>query len=353
VPMYVSIFNNDRLWYLPILVPVPAGEPLDPRNDWEAEDGITKVFGDGYSIDLGYSNTYVLFEQAYNKNILDIMSPDGGILNVRVQFFGQGGFAYKGTGVVETVYGSPGNDIFYDNSLALTPPYEQPDYTFDRYFGGGGNDTYFITSVKTYISEGTEPYEGPTTTGGIDTVVVNFGGYVLGSGLERLRMIGTLNEVDGEDATSAGTGNELDNVLYGDEWKNELWAGPGVDVIFGGNGADQMDGGDGADIFVIQNEGSAISGQDSIFGFDKTDLIVSDQKLFDRDGDGYINTGGNKRFDFEAGASISISGEDGKAVKKLEFDGEIVVNDETYYVYSLRGGSGELAHAINYLDSLI
>jgi Ca2+-binding RTX toxin-like protein len=351
MPMYVRIDSNDRLWYLPFLVPVPRAEELDPRNDWELTDGIPVIYADGYSIDLNFSGTLILLEEAYDKNVLELRSPDDP--RVSVSFFGSGGFSYKGSGVNETVYGSPGNDVFYDSSFVLPAPYEQHLYSTDSYFGGGGDDVYFITSSQTYVSEGTVPYEGPTTTGGIDTVVVNFGGYVLGSGLERLRMVGTLNEVDGEDATSAGTGNELDNVLYGDEWKNELSAGLGVDVIFGGNGADHMDGGDGADIFVIQNENSTLSGHDSIFGFDKTDLIVSDQRLFDRDGDGFITTGGNNKFDFKAGASVSILGIDEKFVKKLEFDGEITISDETYYVYSLRGGSGELAHAINYLDSLI
>jgi Ca2+-binding RTX toxin-like protein len=94
--------------------------------------------------------------------------------------------------------------------------------------------------------------------------------YMLGAYVEGLALTGTAN--------LAGTGNELDNYLYGNDGANTLSGKAGADVLDGGTGADKLSGGTGADTFWFYN--LATGGADSISDFTDEDTLVFDSTVF-------------------------------------------------------------------------
>ncbi|WP_411878273.1 calcium-binding protein [Polaromonas sp. YR568] len=98
--------------------------------------------------------------------------------------------------------------------------------------GGDGNDFYLVHSRTQLARE--------RANQGYDTVQSTVD-YTLGSNLERLLLTG--------DAVK-GTGNQLDNELFGNEAGNVLTGGGGSDYLAGGDGDDYLDGGADYDALV-------------------------------------------------------------------------------------------------------
>ncbi|MEA5625051.1 calcium-binding protein [Nostoc sp. UHCC 0251] len=122
----------------------------------------------------------------------------------------------------------------------------------DTLIGGAGNDTYFIDSAADTIRE--------AANSGTDTVRSSVS-YTLGANLENL----TLRE--GRDIN--GTGNSLNNFLFGNTSNNTFNGGGGNDtldgnlgndILNGGNGNDSLQGGPGNDVL------SGGSGDDILIG---------------------------------------------------------------------------------------
>jgi Ca2+-binding RTX toxin-like protein len=95
----------------------------------------------------------------------------------------------------------------------------------DTMVGGQGADTYVVDAVGDVVTEG--------VGAGTDTVNAWLG-WTLGANLEQLRLMGT--------ASINGTGNGLNNALFGNAGKN---------VLDGAAGADTMSGGLGDDTYVV------------------------------------------------------------------------------------------------------
>ena len=111
--------------------------------------------------------------------------------------------------------------------------------------GGVGNDLYFVTS-------GDEVVEAAGAgTDEIRTDSLIFDLSVDGDNVENLRYVG--------DGDFTGTGNDLDNLIFGGAGADNLDGGLGADTLFGGAGADTLDGGAGDDTFIV--------GQDRRSGF--------------------------------------------------------------------------------------
>ncbi|HEV2747768.1 MAG TPA: pre-peptidase C-terminal domain-containing protein [Allosphingosinicella sp.] len=108
----------------------------------------------------------------------------------------------------------------------------------DMMLGGAGNDTYLIDVA------GDRAIEAAAASGGIDTVR-SLIGYTLGSGLERLVLLGT--------AAIGGTGNSLANSLTGNAAANSLTGVAGDDMLNGAAGGDTLRGGAGNDVYVVDN----------------------------------------------------------------------------------------------------
>lgn len=127
----------------------------------------------------------------------------------------------------------------------------------DTMRGGTGNDTYVVDaagdSVVEAVNEGRDK-------------VVSYVNYRLPANVEILSLAGT--------ASISGTGNELDNIVYGNDAANItrgengndiLIGGGGNDTLIGSVGNDTLTGGTGADIFDYVTS-NAFSG--SAFGND-------------------------------------------------------------------------------------
>ncbi|MBD2530101.1 calcium-binding protein [Nostoc flagelliforme FACHB-838] len=121
----------------------------------------------------------------------------------------------------------------------------------DTLKGGAGDDNYIIDSAGDIITE--------AANSGIDTVRPSFS-YTLGANLENLR----LREVPGIN----GTGNSLNNFLFGNILNNTLNGRAGNDTVDGSAGNDILNGDDGND--TVQGGG----GNDKLNGGSGDDILI-------------------------------------------------------------------------------
>ncbi|MEH2327251.1 MAG: calcium-binding protein [Nostoc sp.] len=124
---------------------------------------------------------------------------------------------FGGTGN-DSLIGGVGNDTL-DGGLGT-----------DSLNGGVGDDTYVIDSATDTITE--------ATNSGIDTVRSSVL-YTLGANLENLRLR--------EGSAINGTGNSLNNIVFGNTANNTLNGKAGDDTLDGNNGNDTLNGDDGND----------------------------------------------------------------------------------------------------------
>ena len=175
---------------------------------------------------------------------------DGVFLHAREVIFGRDGndeihgyydddYLDGGTGN-DTIYGYNGDDTLDGGEGA------------DRMFGGSGNDMYYVDNGGDVVKE--------EAGGGKDTVLSSVT-YTLGENLEDLALTGT--------AAINGTGNTLDNFLFGNSANNVLKGYAGNDILYGNEGSDILSGGDGDDILnggCGDDRLSGGSGNDSLDG---------------------------------------------------------------------------------------
>ncbi len=195
---------------------------------------------------------------------------------------------YAGSGTV-TFNGGFGNDILYGGASADRLFGNEGDDRLDGgrnadvLEGGIGDDTYYVDDTGDRVTE--------MSNGGDDTVHAGID-YTLTANVERLYLTGRV--------ALTGTGNALDNGLYGTAGGDTLvgldgndmlkgWAGAdrlfggtgidrlegaeGVDYLDGGSGADTMSGGIDADIYIVDDAGDVViesaanglGGIDSVF----------------------------------------------------------------------------------------
>lgn len=111
----------------------------------------------------------------------------------------------------------------------------------DKMAGGAGNDTYVVDNAGDVITE--------LANEGTDTVESSIT-HTLSAHVERLMLTGSGN--------LNGTGNELDNQLFGNDGDNQLSGLAGSDYLDGKLGADRMIGGAGDDTYVVDNIGDRV-----------------------------------------------------------------------------------------------
>jgi Ca2+-binding RTX toxin-like protein len=141
-----------------------------------------------------------------------------------------------GLGGNDTLAGGLGNDSLDGGTGA------------DLLDGGEGDDTYIVDNAGDVIADSAGDYD----------VVIAAVNWTLSADVERLVLAeGT--------AGLAGTGNGLDNQLYGNALANTLdgsggndyiEAGDGNDLLIGGGGVDTLQGGAGNDVYVIDEQDS-------------------------------------------------------------------------------------------------
>ena len=153
---------------------------------------------------------------------------------------GQANYLSGGAGN-DTLWGLGGNDTLDGNMGA------------DRLVGGDGSDTYFIDGFDTVVEMASAGLDWIRTTAAI----------TLAAHVEGLQLAG---------AVRFGTGNGLNNSIFGTDAANYLSGGAGNDRLraFGGNdtlagnmGADILDGGAGDDTYLVDVQDTIIeaSGQ--------------------------------------------------------------------------------------------
>ncbi|MFA5180547.1 MAG: calcium-binding protein, partial [Syntrophales bacterium] len=162
---------------------------------------------------------------------------------------GEGGNDYlSASDKDDTLYGGEGNDTLIGGGGA------------DAVTGGLGNDTYYVDNAGDTVVEAAEE--------GTDTVRSSVS-YILGDNVENLILTGA------DDIS--GTGNALDNKIYGNTGANvlsgeggndylsasdkddTLYGGEGNDTLIGGGGADAMAGGTGNDTYYVDNAGDTVT----------------------------------------------------------------------------------------------
>lgn len=137
----------------------------------------------------------------------------------------------------------------------------------NQLFGGSGGDTYYVENATTAVFE--------SAGGGYDGVRSTVS-YALTAEVEVLALDGT--------AAINGTGNNLDNLIYGNAAKNTISGGGGNDFFVGLMGNDTLTGGAGQDSFAFGTP----QGIDTIKDF----KVVDDGFYIDRTGFGAGLTAG-------------------------------------------------------------
>ncbi|GAO78258.1 MULTISPECIES: hypothetical protein [unclassified Sphingopyxis] len=201
--------------------------------------------------------------------------------------------------------GGAGNDILDGGAGA------------DAMIGGEGDDSYVIDNEGDQVTE--------LVGGGVDIVRTSLSSLTLADGVEDLSYTGSGGFI--------GTGNALDNSLYGKALNDALYGLEGDDKLVGGAGADLLDGGAGRDqvdytksaaiivnLVTNVNRGGEAEGDrlvdietvigsnyaDSITGSD--DLLVGDI-LYGRGGDDLLFGGvGDDQLDGGSGNDVMRGG---------------------------------------------
>ncbi|QLE56024.1 DUF4347 domain-containing protein [Nostoc sp. TCL26-01] len=167
----------------------------------------------------------------------------------------------------DTIVGNDGNDLLYGNegndNLNGGEGNDNLDGGAgnDTLIGGNGNDIYTVDSLSDTIIE--------TAAGGTRDKVNSSITWTLGDNLENLSLIGN--------AAINGTGNSLNNQIFGnnannilngldgDDWligqggNDTLNGGAGNDRLDGGSGNDNLTGGVGNDIYEIDSASDVIT----------------------------------------------------------------------------------------------
>ena len=191
----------------------------------------------------------------------------------------------RGTGK-DTLFGDAGND-YLDGGLG--------EDTLD---GGAGNDTFVVDNAGDQVNE--------AENSGSDWVIGDIS-YTLGDNVEGLRLRGGTGAED-----LNGSGNGLNNTIYGNAGRNTLNGGGGNDILNGGGGSDTLFGGDGSDLFVINNkEADGFMAMDKVGDFESgNDLLYISRSALNID-PSRLGSGVLKATDFKLVSSTTEGGLNG------------------------------------------
>jgi trimeric autotransporter adhesin len=153
----------------------------------------------------------------------------------------------------DRLLGGDGNDNLYGGDGA------------DNLAGGAGNDVYYLS----YGSDIANDAILEDVDSGTDTAYSILAVDALADNVENLILLGT--------AAINGTGNSLNNTIYGNAGNNSLDGGDGNDIIVGGAGDDSITGGIGNDILrdTLGND-TLVGGEgnDNFYAGEGTDSLV-------------------------------------------------------------------------------
>jgi len=164
----------------------------------------------------------------------------------RLVHTGTGSFTSTATAAGEQITGGTGADSLGDGGFANVV-----------LRGGGGADTFTVTSASTTVTE--------VAGSAGSTVMTSLASYSLPANVQNLTYTGIAN--------FTGTGNGLANTITGGSGNDTLSANGGIDTLIGGAGNDRLTGGGAADTFVFAPVNPAITNGVYIAGFGR-DVIT-------------------------------------------------------------------------------
>lgn len=141
----------------------------------------------------------------------------------------------------------------------------------DTLVGGLGDDSYSNVTSNDVIVE--------DAAGGTADSISSYESITLAANVERLSLNGI--------ASTTGTGNDLDNWLYGNEGDNRLLGAGGNDYAFGSYGNDSLAGGSGNDTLY------GGTGNDTLVGGGGTDYLSGDSG-----NDTYVDPQGDNFYEY-------------------------------------------------------
>ena len=174
------------------------------------------------------------------------------------------GEVLAGGNLGDTLFGNGGDDVVYGNGGSdVLNGGEGRDWLdggsgADRMVGGNGDDTYIVENSGDRTIE---------RAGGGRDLVRSAVSYTLGDHVEDLLLTGL--------ASTAGTGNGLDNAITGNAAANALYGLDGNDRLDGGAGADRLSGGDGDDSYYVDDAGDRVIEASATGGLDTVYSAVS------------------------------------------------------------------------------
>jgi Ca2+-binding RTX toxin-like protein len=162
--------------------------------------------------------------------------------------------------VIENAIGGSAIDIMHGNHVANRLEGRAGNDALDGHegadtmIGGPGDDGYVVDTADSWTTGEVVVYTFgdqviEAANEGRDSVA-SYISYALPANVEELRLVG--------DVALNGSGNELDNFLWGNDRANHLDGRAGSDVIDGRAGADVMAGGAGDDVYYVDTDGSWI-----------------------------------------------------------------------------------------------
>jgi Ca2+-binding RTX toxin-like protein len=280
---------------------------------------------------------------------------------------------YIGSSVADTIYGKGGNDTlngkggndYIYGDLGDDSLYGDAGENF--LFGGEGNDTLNAISTLDYLSGGIGDdlyiVRGmgnnvvESLNQGID-IIQTPSTHSLAANVENLTLTGIF--------LADGTGNVLDNRIWGNSANNRLNAGAGNDNVGGGHGNDTLNGEGGNDILsgekgndqYVFDRALPTTGVDTILGsfegnVNNDDKIVLDKTVFsalETVADNPLMAGDFLVINVAAASEVAVAG---NSVN------EIVYNSQTnnlFYnpnndVAGFGSGGGQFATVYGYLET--
>jgi Ca2+-binding RTX toxin-like protein len=272
----------------------------------------------------------------------------------------------NGTSSSDTINGLGGDDTLFGNGGSDTL---DGGAGADSMYGGTGNDTYIVDDVNDLVAENSGE--------GNDKVRTTLSSYALTADVEELHFIGAGN--------FTGTGNDLNNNIYGAGGSDTLsggdgydtlngnggddllYGGAGGDLLSGGAGADYLEGNDGNDVYLVDNAGDSVvelagEGTDEVYsnlstytlGADVENLTsnLSGGAAFHGIGNGLDNVlygqSGNDTFE-GLGGDDTIRGNVGDDSLDGGADDDLLIGGSGADV--LTGGSGADNFRIGYFES--
>jgi Ca2+-binding RTX toxin-like protein len=214
----------------------------------------------------------------------------------------------------------------------------------DRMFGGAGNDTYYVDNLGDIVEERADSTSGATPYIGGDDRVYSSISYTLTARVETLFL--TLDAT----ANINGTGNALNNFIFGNSGNNVIDGGLGNDSLSGGDGNDTVSyasatGGVTVNLNVNRLTGAAsatgAAGNDILFDFENVTGSSFNDTLRGNPGNNILTGGdGNDSLNGDLGADI-MTGGNGDDIYVVDDSGDFVTED-------LGGGTDTVYATISY-----